>query len=90
MSAHPSNTLAALCVAGGAFGYKKTGSLPSLIGGVTLGAVFALASSRIKAGEDFGYELAGTSMLPPVQPLLCWNDAAVEGEEKQEDQGRGG
>jgi hypothetical protein len=29
-------------------------------------------------------------MLPPVQPLLCWNDAAVEGEEKQEDQGRGG
>ncbi|SNX82213.1 related to UPF0136 membrane protein YJR085C [Melanopsichium pennsylvanicum] len=64
MSEHPAFTMAALCSVGGAIGFAKTRSLPSLIAGVGVGALYAFAATRIKNGGEYGYEIAaGASAL---------------------------
>ncbi|KAL7413529.1 transmembrane proteins 14C-domain-containing protein [Mrakia frigida] len=64
MSHHPASTLSGLCFAGGIYGFTKTRSLPSLIGGFAIGSLYALSAMRIKEGLDYGYETAaGTSAL---------------------------
>ncbi|PWN23299.1 hypothetical protein BCV69DRAFT_310769 [Microstroma glucosiphilum] len=63
MSEHPAFTMAALTSIGGTIGFLKTRSVPSLVAGVGVGVVYALAGTRIKSGQDYGYELAAANSL---------------------------
>lgn len=45
-------------------GFSRTRSIPSLIGGLTLGSLFAVSALRIREGLDNGYEAAGPSPSP--------------------------
>ncbi|KAI9004802.1 transmembrane proteins 14C-domain-containing protein [Gaertneriomyces semiglobifer] len=64
MSHHPAYTFAGLTALGGAIGYAKTKSRPSLIAGLAFGALFGTAGYLIQNNQDYGVELAtGTSVL---------------------------
>ncbi|KAH9892115.1 transmembrane proteins 14C-domain-containing protein [Xylariomycetidae sp. FL2044] len=64
MAQHPSFTLAGLLSVGGTMGYVRTGSRPSLIAGLGLGASYALSGYLIKENKDYGTELAlGNSVM---------------------------
>ncbi|KAF8605900.1 hypothetical protein BDV93DRAFT_469669 [Ceratobasidium sp. AG-I] len=58
MSAHPALTMAALCAVGGFAGFARTGSKPSLIAGVGVGALYGYAGYQIRNGGQYGYEAA--------------------------------
>jgi len=49
--------LAALTAGGGITGYVRTGSLPSIIAGVTVGALYGLGGLRIQNRQPYGLEL---------------------------------
>ncbi|KAJ5929129.1 hypothetical protein N7454_006977 [Penicillium verhagenii] len=53
-SSSPSSLLTSL---GGAIGYARTGSIPSIAAGLTVGAIYAVAFTRLRAGESYGEEL---------------------------------
>ncbi|GMM34919.1 Tmh11 protein [Saccharomycopsis crataegensis] len=55
---HPSFTLSALCLVGGTMGYVRKGSVPSLVAGVTISAMFGTAGYLLKQNADWGLELA--------------------------------
>ncbi|KAJ3063310.1 hypothetical protein HDU99_004884 [Rhizoclosmatium hyalinum] len=58
------NTLAVVCALGGTVGYVKGNSLPSLLAGISVGALYGTSAYLIKNNKDYGYELAlGTSIL---------------------------
>ncbi|KAF7530205.1 hypothetical protein G7054_g9616 [Neopestalotiopsis clavispora] len=64
MAEHPCFTMAGLLAAGGSLGYRNTGSKPSLIAGIGLGASYAVAGYLIKENKDYGTELAlGNSIM---------------------------
>ncbi|KAI8924833.1 transmembrane proteins 14C-domain-containing protein [Entophlyctis helioformis] len=63
MSFHVSATIGAICAAGGAIGYVKGKSVPSLVAGLTFGALFATASFLIRENRDYGVELAAVSSV---------------------------
>ncbi|KAF1968402.1 hypothetical protein BU23DRAFT_480645 [Bimuria novae-zelandiae CBS 107.79] len=64
MAEHPSFTLAGLLAAGGTAGFIRTGSRPSLIAGLALGASYGFAGYLIKQNKDYGTELAlGSSLV---------------------------
>ncbi|KAG2233551.1 transmembrane proteins 14C-domain-containing protein [Thamnidium elegans] len=63
MSQHPSYLMTALCTAGGIAGYARTRSLPSLIAGVGVGAMFGVAAYTIKENRNYGHETALTASL---------------------------
>ncbi|KAG8703601.1 hypothetical protein FRC08_002744 [Ceratobasidium sp. 394] len=58
MSAHPALTMALLCSVGGITGFVRTKSIPSLVAGVGVGAMYAYAGSQIRNGGPYGYETA--------------------------------
>ncbi|KAJ5934349.1 hypothetical protein N7466_003896 [Penicillium verhagenii] len=49
--------LSLLTSLGGAIGYARTGSIPSIAAGLTVGAIYAVAFTRLRAGESYGEEL---------------------------------
>ncbi|KAJ3226325.1 hypothetical protein HDU78_010395 [Chytriomyces hyalinus] len=64
MADHLANTLAAVSVLGGTVGYVKSKSLPSLVAGVSFGALYAVTGHLIRTNADYGVELGvGTSVL---------------------------
>jgi uncharacterized membrane protein (UPF0136 family) len=50
--------LAALTAGGGITGYVRTGSMPSVAAGCTVGALYALGAYRISNKQPYGVELA--------------------------------
>ncbi|KAL4881236.1 transmembrane proteins 14C-domain-containing protein [Aspergillus karnatakaensis] len=50
-------TLALLTSLGGTIGYFRTGSLPSIIAGLSVGALYALSYLRLKSGQSYGEEI---------------------------------
>lgn len=57
MSQHPAFTMAGLCAVGGSIGFARTRSVPSLVAGLTVGALYAYGGYRIQEGQDYGYEI---------------------------------
>ncbi|MCJ1445897.1 MAG: hypothetical protein MMC23_006402 [Stictis urceolatum] len=56
---HTTAYLMALLTAGGGItGYARTGSIPSVTAGVTVGALYALGGYRIERRQPYGVELA--------------------------------
>ncbi|KXX74970.1 Transmembrane protein 14 [Madurella mycetomatis] len=54
----PSYILSALTAAGGAIGYARTKSKPSLIAGTAVGLLYGLGGYRISNNEPYGVELS--------------------------------
>ncbi|KAL8681662.1 MAG: hypothetical protein Q9186_002259 [Xanthomendoza sp. 1 TL-2023] len=50
--------LACLTAGGGITGYARTGSVPSIAAGVTVGALYALGGLRQRNRQPYGVELA--------------------------------
>ncbi|KAL9598901.1 MAG: hypothetical protein Q9219_004166 [cf. Caloplaca sp. 3 TL-2023] len=69
--------LALLTAGGGITGYARTGSVPSIAAGVTVGALYALGALRMQNRQTYGAELAlaasvllaGSSMPRAVRTL---------------------
>ncbi|KAK4158461.1 transmembrane proteins 14C-domain-containing protein [Chaetomidium leptoderma] len=53
----PSYVLAALTATGGAIGFLRTNSKPSLIAGTAVGLLYGLGGYRIASNEPYGVEL---------------------------------
>ncbi|KAJ7148492.1 transmembrane proteins 14C-domain-containing protein [Mycena crocata] len=73
MSAYPAFAMGGLCIAGGVAAFARTRSLPSLVAGVGVGAVYLWAGDRIRRGEDNGLEAAvaaSTLLLASTAPRL--------------------
>lgn len=54
----PAYIIGALTAGGGTFGYVKTGSVPSIVAGLTVGTLYLLGGYRIQRGLSYGVELA--------------------------------
>lgn len=54
----PAYILGALTASGGTLGYVRTGSVPSIAAGVTVGALYLLGGYRIQNKQSYGVELA--------------------------------
>ncbi|CZT47305.1 related to UPF0136 domain protein [Rhynchosporium secalis] len=54
----PAFIIGALTASGGTYGYLKTGSIPSVAAGVTVGALYLLGGYRISNRQSYGVELA--------------------------------
>ncbi|KAI5205611.1 hypothetical protein E4T42_00364 [Aureobasidium subglaciale] len=50
--------LASLTAGGGTMGYVKSGSVPSIAAGVSVGALYALGGYRMSNAQPYGVELA--------------------------------
>ncbi|CAL5867595.1 uncharacterized protein PFLUO_LOCUS1814 [Penicillium psychrofluorescens] len=62
MSSNPLPTNSALALSlltslGGAIGYAKTGSLPSIVAGLSVGALYMFGFARLRSGQSYGEEL---------------------------------
>ncbi|KAK5445204.1 hypothetical protein LTS15_010295 [Exophiala xenobiotica] len=54
----PAYILSALTSIGGVTGYVRTGSVPSIAAGLTVGALYGLGGYRISKRQPYGVELA--------------------------------
>ncbi|KAI9698441.1 MAG: hypothetical protein M1836_004022 [Candelina mexicana] len=54
----PAFILALLTAGGGVTGYVRTGSIPSIAAGLTVGALYGLGGLRIRQRQPYGTELA--------------------------------
>ncbi|CAO3625464.1 unnamed protein product [Mucor hiemalis] len=77
MSHHPSYFMAAFCTAGGIAGYARTRSIPSLVAGVGVGALYGVAGYIIKENKSYGHEtgllasiIMASSMVPKAIKTL--------------------
>jgi uncharacterized membrane protein (UPF0136 family) len=61
MSQHPAFTMAGLCAVGGAMGFARTRSIPSLVAGLTVGALYGYGGYRIQEGQAYGYEICAAA-----------------------------
>ncbi|KAI1733885.1 transmembrane proteins 14C-domain-containing protein [Xylaria scruposa] len=50
--------LGALTAGGGTMGYVRTGSVPSIAAGVTVGLLYGLGGYRLQSRQPYGVELA--------------------------------
>lgn len=50
-------TLALLTSLGGIIGYTRTGSVPSIAAGLSVGALYLASFSRLRSGQTYGDEL---------------------------------
>ncbi|CEP64577.1 Tmh11p LALA0_S12e02124g [Lachancea lanzarotensis] len=61
---HPAYTLAALTAFGGAMGFARKGSKPSLLAGLAFGGIYGYAGYLLSKNADGGLEIAlGASTL---------------------------
>lgn len=63
--------MAALCSVGGLIGFVRTRSVPSIVAGLGVGAMYAFGGYRIREGQDYGYEIcaaASTLLLASSAP----------------------
>eukprot|EP00842_Homolaphlyctis_polyrhiza_P006994 jgi/Hompol1/884/HPOL_004018-RA len=60
-SSHLSFTVAGICTVGGLMGYVKGRSVPSLVAGLTFGALYGGAGYLIANNKDYGIELASAA-----------------------------
>ncbi|OCT44571.1 hypothetical protein CLCR_06382 [Cladophialophora carrionii] len=58
MSENPAYILSALTSVGGITGYVRTGSIPSIAAGLTVGFLYGLGGYRISKRQPYGVELA--------------------------------
>ncbi|KAJ5911607.1 uncharacterized protein N7473_000910 [Penicillium subrubescens] len=49
--------LSLLTSLGGAIGYARTGSIPSIAAGLSVGALYLLSFLRLRAGQSYGEEI---------------------------------
>ncbi|RPD59079.1 hypothetical protein L226DRAFT_524076 [Lentinus tigrinus ALCF2SS1-7] len=64
MSAYPAYVMGTLCVVGGLTGFARTRSIPSLVAGVGVGALYLWSADSIHKGAANGLETAlGASAL---------------------------
>jgi len=68
---HPAFTLGFLCAFGGTMGFVRTGSIPSLVAGVSIGALYGYSGLLLRRNANYGIELAllasfllGASSIP--------------------------
>ncbi|KAI5846967.1 transmembrane proteins 14C-domain-containing protein [Tricharina praecox] len=54
----PALILGLLCAFGGTMGYVRTGSVPSLVAGMGVGALYTYGGLRIRNGQPYGVETA--------------------------------
>ncbi|KAF7555628.1 hypothetical protein G7046_g6498 [Stylonectria norvegica] len=54
----PSYILGALTAGGGIMGYAKSGSVPSIVAGCTVGILYGLGGYRIQNRQPYGIELS--------------------------------
>jgi len=71
MSHHPAYTMSGLCTIGGIIGFARTGSLPSIIAGVSVGALYGWSAFQIQQGDpNLGLQGAfGASVLLAISSL---------------------
>lgn len=55
--------MAGVCAVGGAVGYARTRSVPSIVAGLSVGAIYAYGGWRIQEGKDYGYEICAAASL---------------------------
>lgn len=48
--------MSTLCFLGGAIGYARTRSIPSMVAGLAIGSLYALSGLRMREGLSYGYE----------------------------------
>jgi uncharacterized membrane protein (UPF0136 family) len=60
-----------LCFVGGAAGYARTRSIPSMVAGLALGSMFMLSGLRIKEGMSYGYEGATGECINKATDLVA-------------------
>ncbi|KAJ7056506.1 transmembrane proteins 14C-domain-containing protein [Mycena amicta] len=58
MSAYPALAMGGFCLLGGITGFARTRSIPSLVAGLGVGAVYLWAGDRIRKGQHNGIEAA--------------------------------
>jgi len=54
----PAYIIGALTAGGGTFGYVKTGSIPSIAAGLTVGTLYLIGGWRIQNRQSYGIEAA--------------------------------
>ncbi|KIJ55665.1 hypothetical protein M422DRAFT_41596 [Sphaerobolus stellatus SS14] len=65
MSAYPAYLVGSLCIVGGITGFARTRSIPSIVAGVGVGALYLWSADRIRKGTNNGIEgaLAASAVL---------------------------
>jgi len=54
----PAYIIGAITAGGGTFGYVKTGSIPSVVAGVTVGTLYLIGGYRIQNKLSYGVDIA--------------------------------